>query len=286
MRCNAFGLFNSQKKQTEKKRSYLLNEKTPFNVTEAFRNLKSSLSVCMPKQADLGKIISVTSALPDTGKTTVSVNLALMFALSNKKVVVVDADIRKGRVAKFFRFKHTDGLSNYLAGQIPLKEIVQQSKINENLYFIPCGAHSPRPYELLESEEMKKLLQTLREEYDYVIIDTSPILLVADALAFVDAVDGTVLVCRQNHSNINDVEKAVGKLKFAGANLLGCVVNDYNAQQSGYYGKYGKYNYQYYAYNYAYTSEETSTPETSADTEKGFLPTIDLPNDGAEKSKQ
>ena len=103
-----------------KRREYLLNEKTPFDVTEAFRNLKASISVSVPKK-DGGVVLMMTSAYPEDGKTTVTTNLALMFALSYAKVILIDADIRKGRVAKYFNKRSTPGLSDYLSGQNTLE---------------------------------------------------------------------------------------------------------------------------------------------------------------------
>ena len=245
---------------------FLLNDKTPFDVTEAFRNLKASLSVSVPKKEG-GIAIMTTSAYPEDGKTTVTANLALMFALSDAKVVLVDADIRKGRVAKYFKRKSSPGLSDYLSGQNTLDEVIHQSSVNPNLSYITCGTHSPKPYELLESNEMKALLQDLRSRYDYVIIDTPPVLLISDALALATEVDGTVLVCRHQVSYVSDISRALNALEFAKANVLGVVVNDYKASQSGkYYGGYKKY--YYYNYNYSYgstdptvTDEETETSE-------------------------
>ncbi|MBQ7769910.1 MAG: hypothetical protein IJ373_01855, partial [Clostridia bacterium] len=109
---------------------YLLNDNTPFDVTEAFRNLKAALSVSVPKK-DGGVVIMTTSAYPEDGKTTVTANLALMFAQSNAKVILVDADIRKGRVAKYFKRKSYPGLSDYLSGQNTLAQVVHHSHINE-----------------------------------------------------------------------------------------------------------------------------------------------------------
>ena len=245
---------------------FLLNDKTPFDVTEAFRNLKASLSVSVPKKEG-GIAIMTTSAYPEDGKTTVTANLALMFALSDAKVVLVDADIRKGRVAKYFKRKTSPGLSDYLSGQNTLDEVIHQSSVNPNLSYITCGTHSPKPYELLESNEMKALLQDLRSRYDYVIIDTPPVLLISDALALATEVDGTVLVCRHQVSYVSDISRALNALEFAKANVLGVVVNDYKASQSGkFYGGYKKY--YYYNYNYSYgstdptvTDEETETSE-------------------------
>lgn len=234
---------------------YLLDENTPFDVTEAFRNLKAAISVSVPKK-DGGVAIMTTSAYPEDGKTTVTANLALMFALSDAKVILVDADIRKGRVAKYFKRKSAPGLSDYLSGQNTLEEVVHHSHVNENLSYITCGTHSPKPYELLESEEMKNLLDELRKEYDYIIIDTPPVLLLSDALALAPITDGTALVCRHQVSYISDISRALNTLKFSKANILGVIVNDYKAPKTGKYGYgYGSYK-KYYYYSYSYGSTD------------------------------
>ena len=257
----------SEKSKRRSHRSeYLLNKNTPFDVTEAFRNLKASLSVSVPKKEN-GVAIMVTSAYPEDGKTTVTTNLALMFAQSDAKVVLVDADIRKGRIAKYFKRKSAPGLSDYLSGQATLEEVIHNSHINENLSYITCGTHSPRPYELLESEEMKKLVQELRTRFDYVIIDTPPVLLISDALALSPSTDGAVLVCRHQVSYISDIERALNTLEFAKAKVLGVVVNDYKAPKvSKIYGGYKKY-YYYSSYRYGYGYGSTD-PETKDETEE------------------
>jgi len=243
----------SQKSSKHSTRTeYLLNNETPFDVTEAFRNLKASLSVSVPKK-DGGVVIMMTSAYPEDGKTTVTANLALMFALSNAKVILIDADIRKGRIAKYFNKRSTPGLSDYLSGQKTLEEVVYHSKKYEHLSYVTCGTHSPKPYELLESEEMKNLLETLRKEYDYIIIDTPPILLISDALALAPFTDGVALVCRHQVSYVSDIARALNSLSFAKANVLGVIINDYKAPKAGkFYGGYKKY-YYYNSYSYGST---------------------------------
>lgn len=246
-------LFKNMKNGTKKHQSvrtqHLVTEGVSFNVSEAFRNLKASLSVSIPKKINgEGVVIMLTSAYPSDGKTTVAVNLALTYAEAGSKVVIVDADVRKGRVARFFKAKSVPGLTDGLSGQAALKDVVRKTNVNENLSYISCGTHSPRPYELLESEEMKNLLENLKKEYDYVIIDTPPVLMLSDALALVPQVDGTVLVCRHETSYVSDIAKTLNTLSFAKANVLGVVVNGYNERsisgKSG-YGKYEKYEYYY-----------------------------------------
>lgn len=236
--------------QSSKRQEYLITENVTFDITEAFRNFKASLTVSIPKKSDgKGQVIMMTSACPEDGKTTVAVNLALMFAISEAKVIIVDADIRKGRVARFFKKRSKPGLADYLSGQVKFEEVVRKTDHGENLSYISCGTHSPRPYELLESAEMKNLIAKLREEYDYIILDTPPVILVSDALALATEADGAVVVCRHQSSYVSDVGKTIEKLRFAKANVLGVVVNDYVS-----YEKQSARSKRYRYYNYAYTS--------------------------------
>ncbi len=252
-------------KQYSQRMEYLLNEKTPSDIMEAFRNLKATLSVSMPKKEG-GTVLMMTSAYPKDGKTTVTVNLAMMFALSNAKVVLVDADIRKGRIARYFKHKSTPGLADYLSGQASFDEVIHKSPANENLSYIACGTHSPKPYELLESEQMKTLIEQLKTQYDYVIIDTPPVLLLSDALAVAPLTDGTVLVCRHQVSYVSDVARALHTLTFAKVNVLGAVVNDYktNSINHSYYGGYKHYLYYSKAYlDPEFLDEATAEAATS-----------------------
>ncbi len=231
-----------EKNKSSVRKEYLLNNNVSFNVMEAFRNLKASLSVSLPKkQSGEGIVLMMTSPCPADGKTTVTVNLALMFAMSNAKVILIDADVRKGRIARYFKVKSAPGLVDYLSGAATLDEIKKTTK--DNLTYITCGTSSPRPYELLESEEMKKLITALKQEYDYVIIDTPPVLVVSDAVALAAEVDGTVLICRHQKSYVADIAKTLNTLSFAKANVLGVVVNDYTAKAKKMSGDYKTYEY-------------------------------------------
>ncbi len=260
------------KKSTEKQHhsfrsEYLLNDDTPFDVTEAFRNLKASLSVSLPKKEG-GRAIVVTSGYPEDGKTTVTVNLALMFAFSDAKVILIDGDIRKGRVAKYFKRKSSPGLSDYLSGQVSLDEVIHTRHDNANFSYMTCGTHAPKPYELLESAEMANLIEELRTRYDYIFIDSPPVLVISDALALAPVTDGTVLVCRHNMSYVSDIARAVNTLQFSKVNVLGVVVNDYKAPVTGKYygGGYKKY-YYYHAYGYAYTYGSTNPEDKNEEDE-------------------
>ena len=240
---------------SHRRTEYLLDENSPFSLTEAFRNLKAAISVSVPRRNG-GVAIMLTSGYPEDGKTTVAVNLALSFALSDAKVIVVDADIRKGRVAKYFKQKPVPGLSDYLSGHSSLEEVIHASPENENLSYITCGTHSPKPYELLESEEMRKLVAALKERYDYIVFDTPPVLLVSDALALAPVVDGAALVCRHQVSFVSDISRSINTLSFAKANVLGVIVNDYKALKSANYYDRSGYKKYYYRTTYSYSNTE------------------------------
>ena len=158
--------FQGKKKvKKDSRMEYLITDDISFDVSEAFRHLKATLSVSMPKKTNgEGVTIMMTSACPEDGKTTVAVNLGLMHALSDAKVLLLDADVRKGRVARYFKKRPSPGLSDCLSGQATLEEVTRKTPINDNFFYISCGTHSPRPYELLESSEMKKLLKELKNK--------------------------------------------------------------------------------------------------------------------------
>ena len=239
------GLF--KKNELDVKREYLLSNKLPFEVREAFRNLKASLCVSFPKKENgEGIVLLVTSACPEAGKTTVSVNLSLMLAESNAKILLIDADTRKGRVARYFKTNAKPGLVDCISGQASLEEVTRV--YNEKLSYITCGSTSPRPYELLESTVTKNLLSELKKQYDYIVIDTPPVLILSDALALIPETDGTILVCRHRSSHVNDIAKTLRALRFAKANVLGVVVNDYSSLDKP-RKKYG--GYHYYSRSYA-----------------------------------
>ncbi|MBQ8291022.1 MAG: CpsD/CapB family tyrosine-protein kinase [Clostridia bacterium] len=235
-------IFKKTKEPVKRKEFLITDGKMDFNITEAFRNFKATLSVSIPKKANgEGIVVMFTSANPGEGKTTVAVNLALMCAISDTRVILVDADVRKGRVGRYFKKKSVPGLTDCLAGQKTLEEVTYHDTTNGNFSYITRGTRSPRPYELLESEEMRKLLQQLKKEYDYVIIDTPPVPALSDALALASQVDGTVVVCRHRHTNVGEIAKTLNTLNYAKANVLGVVVNDYKVESFNKFNKYNEY---------------------------------------------
>ncbi len=189
---------------------------------EAFRTLRTNLQF-----ADVDRpprSIVVTSAMPGEGKTTTACNIALTLAATGSRVVLVEADLRKPRVSEYFGLDNGVGLTNVLAGQFPLEEVLVDWN-SQTLTVLPSGPVPPNPSELLGSRHMATLLEKLAEQFDHVIIDTPPLLPVTDAAILATVVDGAVVIVRHGKSSRDDVELAVQALTAVNARLLGTVLN-------------------------------------------------------------
>ena len=150
--------------QTAQNVEYLLSDNVPPAIADAFHALKTSLSVFIPKKQDgKGTTLVITSPANKDGKTTVAVNLAMMFAQTDAKVVLVDCDLRSGNVAKYYKAENTPGLTEFISGQNTLEEVTRKPLENENFSYISCGTTPPRPYEILESKQLSSLLEELKK---------------------------------------------------------------------------------------------------------------------------
>jgi len=183
-------------KQFERKdfENIFVVEKDPKSpISEAFRTLRTNI-----KFSNLDKPIKtllITSPIPEAGKSSVSINLALTMAQDKYKVVLVDTDLRKPTIHKIFQQDNKTGLTNILVEDKKLKEVMRKmSNVDPNLYFIPSGPIPPNPSELLGSNRMKELIKELQEQADFVIFDSPPVIAVTDALVLATQVDGVVLI--------------------------------------------------------------------------------------------
>ena len=167
-----FGLKKKKALETEQEtQEYLLSEDTPFNVREAFNTLRTNVVFGMAPSG--GKRLLVTSANQSEGKSTTSVNLAVALAQNGAKVLLIDADLRKPKLHKFFNTDYTHGLSRFLIGQETLNDALFRTPV-KNLDLMTSGIIPPNPSELLGSSRMKLFLEKAEEYYDYIIIDTPP----------------------------------------------------------------------------------------------------------------
>ena len=203
---------------------------------EAFRTLRTNLQF-----ADVDRpprSIVVTSAMPDEGKTTSACNIALTLALTGSRVVLVEADLRKPRVVRLPRPRQRAGLTNVLAGQHALEDVLVPWK-RKTLTVLPAGPVPPNPSELLGSQHMTTLLQALAADFDHVVIDTPPLLPVTDAAVLATIADGAVLIVRHGRSSRDDLELATQALAAVNARLLGTVLNFIPVRRGGYGYGYG-----------------------------------------------
>ena len=226
--------------EEERLRSTLLNKKTPFNITEAYKATRTNIMFSL-KNTDESKTIIVSSANPSEGKSTTCANLAIAFAQMGDRVVIIDADMRKPRVHKYFNIKNKKGLSNVLGGFETLANCINHCEAL-GLDVITAGNIPPNPAELLSSGEMDALLQTLKGKYDYIFIDTPPINIVTDAAILSKKVSGVVLVVRHNITNKDTVERSIKTLEFAGAKVLGFILN--SVERKDYEGRYTYRSYR------------------------------------------
>jgi polysaccharide biosynthesis transport protein len=219
------------------------NNPEDHSVREAFQTLRTSLTyfnVDRPLRT-----VVVTSASKEDGKTTVSTNLALALARADRNVVLVDADMRRPQVAKRLNLQAITGLAEVLVGQSTLDEsLLQHETDGAPLTVLPCGTPPPNPSELIASERMRSLLAELTERFDMVIIDSTPLLAVSDALPLVREASGTVLVGRMNRTQRDAFSRVRKMIVAAHGTVLGVVATGQEAAYLYGYGEYGSYGYE------------------------------------------
>ena len=206
------------------KRELIVQRSPKSPVAEVFRTLRTNIQF-MNSQKDL-KTLLVTSTMPGEGKSWVSSNLAITFAQAGKKVALVDADMRKGRLHTMFQVENIPGLSNYLSG-INKEGIIHYVKPTaiDNLFLITCGNVPPNPSELLTSEKTLAMIDKLKEVFDIVILDGTPGLIVTDALILSRIVDSTIIVTSHKSTKKDNLAKVKKDIENVGGKIAGVVIN-------------------------------------------------------------
>lgn len=230
-------------------------EKPKSPLAESFRAIRSSLQFLYKKQDKEGaKILMLTSSVSGEGKTFCSINLATVFALSEKKTVIVGLDLRKPRIFGDFNIDNITGVVNYLIGQKSLDEVIQKTHI-PYLDLISAGPIPPNPAELLMSEAMKEMIEELKLKYDYIILDTPPVGLVSDALELAQYCDATLYVTRQGYSKKGMLSVVNEKHKRGELHNISIIFNGFQNKAKYGYGYGSGYGYGYGAYGEAYLDQ-------------------------------
>jgi len=232
---------------------------------ESFRGIRTALF--FKTQAEGMKVIQVTSPNKGDGKSTVAANLAISIAQSGKTVLLIDADFRRPRQHKIFNDSGELGLVSVLTGAADLKDALKQTAV-PNLSLLPCGPRPSNPAELLTSAAFQEMLAWLKEHFDYILIDTPPLLAVSDPSIVAPRVDGVLLTIRVSRNGRPHAERAKELLATLNARVVGVVVNGVSKRgKTGYDKSYG-YNYGYsygYTYSYSYESDENKSYYQDAD---------------------
>lgn len=207
-------------------------------ATEAYRVIRTSIQFAQAGK-EL-KTLAFTSCMPNEGKSITVANLAVVLTQAGKSVLLLDCDMRNPTVHKNFNLSNKVGLSSCISMGTALSDAVQKTSI-EGLYALTGGVIPPNPSELLGSEQMKNVLQRAKEQYDYVLIDTPPVMPVTDALIVSRFVDGMILVIASAEVKVEMARDVKNQLVNAGANILGVVLNKVRSEHHGY-----GYGYYYY----------------------------------------
>ena len=220
-------------------------------LLEAFRTLRSSI-IFLPVEGKRPKTIVVTSALPDEGKTTVASNLAITLAFSGAKTLIVDADLRRGQVSHVFGATDCKGFSNILLQKNDWRESIYETA-TKNLFILPCGPALQHTSEHLLGKTTDKFLQTIYDQFDYVIFDSPPVIILDDTLCLAPKIDATLFVVRFNTSSVRSSRRALELLNSRQVNVIGVVCNGVTISETEY-----NYNYNYRQYGNRYAEVKAS----------------------------
>jgi capsular exopolysaccharide synthesis family protein len=242
-------IFHRNKKEDSKtKRSKIKNSKMKNSKTkddseemmlsnEAYKTLRTNIQFCQANTEI--KTLVITSSCPNEGKSTTAFNLANTFGESGKKVLIIDCDLRRPTLHKLYKLSNDKGLTNVLAAQIDITEVLNESSF-PGVDFIACGTIPPNPSELLNSSRMEFYLKRAKHLYDYIILDTPPISIVTDAQILAGKCDGTFLVIASGQVDKKKILESKALLDKVGANILGSILTKAKVEKS----EYGQYYQQ------------------------------------------
>lgn len=242
-------LLNSKKnRKSSRKLQIVASGEAPFAYVEAYKSLRTNLKFITNTSGASSFVI--TSAVPEESKSNTAINLAITLAQDGKRVILVDCDLRKPVLHKYMKTtRGRKGLTNVLAGEVELENsIIKFADVN--IYALVAGIIPPNPTELLSSPAMEEVINKLKEQYDYVILDAPPVSVVTDAAILGNLVDGALLIIRSKYAAIDAIKLAKKKLEEVGVKIFGVVITRYDAKESN-----KKTGYSY-SYGYEYSREK------------------------------
>lgn len=217
-----------------------------FAIIEGFKIARTNIQFSL--SASNENCFAVTSWSKGEGKSTATSNIAISFAKMDKKVILLDCDLRRPNIHNLLRVDNSIGLTSVLCNENPFDRVVQRDVL-PNLDVLTVGTIPPNPSELIASDNFSNLIKTLKKEYDYVIMDTAPIGIVTDALLVKDLVAGYLVIVREGVTTHGDIQNFISSCKTAGAKVMGFLKVGCNPG-NGKAGKYRKYNKKYGSYDY------------------------------------
>lgn len=243
------GLLNGKKTDvvfSEKDTKKTLHKNLEFTAVEQYKILRTNLDFTLPEDVKC-PIIGVTSSMRGEGKSTTAVNLSYVLAEKGNPVLLIDGDLRIPSIAKKMNIEPSPGLTDLLMGHgAHMPDF--QSALLKNWYILPSGDIPPNPSELLGSRRMEYILNSLRESFDYIVIDLPPVNIVSDALSIASLITGMIVVVREDYTEKKELERCFRQLKLSNVNVLGCILNE-SKNDGGSYKKYKKHKYyKYYKY--------------------------------------
>ncbi len=219
-----------------------ISDKSKFAIVESYKAARTNIMFSLSAD-DEKKAFAVTSYSKGEGKSTVSANLAISFSKMERRVLLIDCDLRRPNIHNIFKIENTKGLSNVIGKMVSFNDAVHYNVL-PNLDIIPSGTVPPNPSELMCSASFVELVKRLYDEYDYIIFDTPPIGVVADALLLKDLIAGFVVVARERSTTHGDLQKLLDSVKLADSKVLGLL--EVGCTQTSKKNKKGYYYYQYY----------------------------------------
>lgn len=231
---------------------------TPMSAAaECCRTIRTNLTFMTAFDGkDAGRCLLITGSLPQEGKTTVSANLAAAFAQSGKKVLIIDADLRKPRIHEVFKASRDTGLTSFVVGELDWRRAVQKTHV-PGLYTMTSGPVPPNPSELLHAERISQLITEAKKAYDIVLFDSPPLAAVTDAAILASSADGTLVVARAEVTTRDALRASLRQLQDVNARVLGVVLNDFDPSKDGPYGR------GYYYQRYGSYEEESGMDEAA-----------------------